>query len=105
MYVLGISGHHSDAAAALLKDGRIIAAIEEEKLARVSRIGISQFPDVDFPNITVQVTWEGAAPEAIEADVVEIIEEALTQVEGITSISSTSRQGNAAPAGATRASG
>src|SRR5687767_1835413 len=59
-----------------------------------TRIGISQFPDVDFPNINVQVTWEGAAPEAIEADVVEIIEESLAQVEGITSIASTSRQGN-----------
>jgi multidrug efflux pump len=60
-----------------------------------TRIGISQFPDVDFPTITVQVTWEGAAPEAIEADVVEIIEESLTQVEGITAISSSSRQGTA----------
>ena len=60
-----------------------------------SRIGISQFPDVDFPTIEVQVTWEGASPEAIETDVVEIIEEALAQVEGITSISSTSREGNA----------
>jgi carbamoyltransferase len=42
MYILGISGHQRDAAAALLKDGRIIAAIEEEKLARISRIGVSQ---------------------------------------------------------------
>ena len=42
MYILGISGHQRDAAAALLKDGRIIAAIEEEKLVRVKRIGISQ---------------------------------------------------------------
>ncbi|MCI0390237.1 MAG: hypothetical protein MOB07_15925 [Acidobacteria bacterium] len=42
MYILGISGHQRDAAAALLKDGRIVAAIEEEKLARVNRIGVSQ---------------------------------------------------------------
>jgi carbamoyltransferase len=42
MYILGISGHHRNAAAALLKDGRILAAIEEEKLARVKSIGISQ---------------------------------------------------------------
>ena len=39
-----------------------------------SRIGISQFPDIDFPNISVSVTWEGAAPEVIENDVVEIME-------------------------------
>jgi len=42
MYILGISGHQRDAASALLKDGRVIAAIEEEKLVRVKRIGISQ---------------------------------------------------------------
>jgi carbamoyltransferase len=42
MYILGIAGHHHDAAAALLRDGQIIAAIEEEKLARAKHIGIGQ---------------------------------------------------------------
>ena len=60
-----------------------------------TRIGVSQFPDVDFPTITVSVTWEGAAPDVIENDVVEPIEEALMQVEGVESVLSTSRQGNA----------
>ncbi|MCU0287958.1 MAG: efflux RND transporter permease subunit [Acidobacteria bacterium] len=60
-----------------------------------SRIGISQFPDVDFPTITVSASWEGAAPEVIENDVVETLEEALVQVEGIRSITSSSRQGSA----------
>jgi hydrophobe/amphiphile efflux-1 (HAE1) family protein len=60
-----------------------------------SRIGISQFPDVDFPTISVSVTWEGAAPEVVEGDVVEILEESLVQVEGVRSITSTSRQGRA----------
>jgi len=60
-----------------------------------SRIGISQFPDVDFPTITVSVTREGAAPEVMENDVVEPLEEALVQVEGVKSITSTSRQGGA----------
>ena len=64
-------------------------------IVALTRIGISQFPDVDFPNISVNVTWEGAAPEVIEHDVVEIIEEALAQVEGIRSITSSSRQGSA----------
>jgi multidrug efflux pump subunit AcrB len=64
-------------------------------LVAASRIGISQFPDVDFPTITVNVTWEGAAPEVIENDVVETLEEALVQVEGVKSITSTSRQGSA----------
>jgi multidrug efflux pump len=61
----------------------------------VSRIGISQYPDVDFPTISINVTWEGAAPEAMEKDVVEFIEESVTQVEGVRSIISSSRQGGA----------
>jgi multidrug efflux pump len=58
-----------------------------------SRIGISQFPDVDFPTINVNVTWEGAAPEVIEHDVVEPIEEAVMQVQGVRNVTSSSRQG------------
>ncbi len=61
----------------------------------LSRIGISEYPDVDHPVISVSLSWEGAAPEAMESDVVEIVEEALSQVEGVRSLSSESRQGTA----------
>jgi hydrophobe/amphiphile efflux-1 (HAE1) family protein len=64
-------------------------------IVAVTRMGISQFPDVDFPTINVSVTWEGAAPEVMENDVVEVLEEALTQVEGVKSITSSSRLGSA----------
>src|SRR6188768_3862238 len=59
------------------------------------RIGVSQMPDVDFPTISVNVTWEGAAPEVIENDVVQVLEDALAQVEGAKSLTATSRQGSA----------
>ena len=59
----------------------------------ISRIGISQFPDVDMPNISIGVTWEGASPEVVEHDVVEAIEESVVQVEGVRSITSTARAG------------
>lgn len=62
-------------------------------IVAAQRIGISQFPDVDFPTVSVTVNWEGASPEAVEQDVVEVLEEALVQVEGVKSISSTARQG------------
>jgi multidrug efflux pump len=64
-------------------------------LVAITRMGISQFPDVDFPTISVGVSWEGAAPEVMENDVVEVLEEALSQVEGLKSITSVSRQGSA----------
>lgn len=59
-----------------------------------SRIGISQFPDVDFPTINVSASWEGAAPEVMENEVVEPLEETLIQIEGIRTITSSSRQGS-----------
>jgi multidrug efflux pump len=61
----------------------------------ISRIGISQLPDVDFPTITVTATWEGAAPDVMEREVVENVEEAVMQVEGVQSVTSVSRQGQA----------
>ncbi|HVG58051.1 MAG TPA: efflux RND transporter permease subunit [Hyalangium sp.] len=63
-------------------------------LVAAQRIGISQFPDVDFPTINISVTWEGASPESIESDVVEPIEEAVMQVEGVKSVTSNARQGS-----------
>ncbi|MCP3061564.1 efflux RND transporter permease subunit [Myxococcus sp. K38C18041901] len=73
----------------------IMAATIVFGLVAAQRIGISQFPDVDFPTINISVTWEGANPEAVETDVIEPIEEAVTQVEGVTSITSSARQGGA----------
>src|SRR5215475_6372504 len=66
MYILGISGHQSDAAAALLKDGRIVAAIEEEKLARVSRVGISQSGGAPYQAIGYCLEAAGVGIEDID---------------------------------------
>ena len=60
-----------------------------------TRIGVSQFPDVDFPTLSVNVSWPGAAPEVVENDIVETLEEALVQIEGLNTITSSSRQGGA----------
>ena len=35
MYILGINAYHGDAAAAVLKDGVLIAAVEEERFNRI----------------------------------------------------------------------
>ncbi|HEY3498502.1 MAG TPA: efflux RND transporter permease subunit [Polyangiaceae bacterium] len=73
----------------------IMAATIVFGLVAARRIGVSQMPDVDFPTISIAITWEGAAPEVIENDVVQILEDALSQVEGVTSLTATARQGNA----------
>ncbi|HYA36903.1 MAG TPA: efflux RND transporter permease subunit [Candidatus Methylomirabilis sp.] len=64
-------------------------------LISASRMGISQLPDVDFPVVTVTVDYPGAAPEVIESNVVDVIEDAVMTVEGVRSVSSTSRYGTA----------
>ena len=73
----------------------IMAAAVVFGLVTANRIGISQFPDVDFPMISVSVTWEGAAPEVVENDVVIPLEEALAQIEGLRTITSSARMGSA----------
>ncbi|QLY25814.1 efflux RND transporter permease subunit [Bdellovibrio sp. KM01] len=58
-----------------------------------NRMGISQLPDVDFPIVSVSVTYEGAAPEVVEAELVDPIEERLLAIEGIKEMRSSARQG------------
>ncbi len=58
-----------------------------------SRMGVSQLPDVDFPVVNVALTLEGAAPEIMETTVVDPIEDALSTVEGVRTITSSSRTG------------
>lgn len=58
-------------------------------------MGVGQMPDVDFPVLNIDVSWEGAAPEVIESDVVDVIEDAVMGIQGLREVSSTSKQGQA----------
>lgn len=58
-------------------------------------MGISQLPDVEFPVVSVNLTWAGAAPEVMESDVVDIVEQAVMSVEGIRDVSSSVSNGSA----------
>lgn len=58
-------------------------------------MGVGQMPDVDFPVLNLSVTWEGAAPEVMESDVVDVIEDAVMGVQGLRDVSSSTRQGRA----------
>jgi multidrug efflux pump subunit AcrB len=69
----------------------LMAALILFGLISADRMGISQLPDVDFPVVTVRVQWPGAAPEVVETNVVDVIEDAVMTVEGVRSVTSTSR--------------
>jgi len=56
-----------------------------------TRLGVSQLPDVDFPVITIRLSWQGAAPAVMESDVVDVIENAVSTIQGVRRVTSTSR--------------
>jgi len=60
-----------------------------------TRMGISELPDVDFPMISLSAKLEGAAPEVMEADVIDPLEDALVSIQGIKNITSIARNGGA----------
>lgn len=59
------------------------------------KMGISQMPDVDFPVVNISLTLNGASPEVMETNVVDVLEESVMTIEGITNISSSSGYGTA----------
>jgi hydrophobe/amphiphile efflux-1 (HAE1) family protein len=59
-----------------------------------SRMGISQLPDVDFPVVSVNIVYPGAAPEIVETNVLDVIEDAVLTVEGVRNVSSVARFAN-----------
>jgi hydrophobe/amphiphile efflux-1 (HAE1) family protein len=61
----------------------------------LSRIGLSQYPDVDRLEVSVTAELPGASTEAMERDVCEPIEDALAQAEGVAGLEASVRQGRA----------
>ncbi len=58
-----------------------------------NRLGVDQFPNMEFPVLSVQAVLEGASPEGIEEDVTDVLEEQLNTIAGVRRISSTSAEG------------
>src|SRR5262249_35745492 len=56
-------------------------------------MGISQFPELDFPVVNVTTYREAASPETMDFDVTDIVEDAVSGVEGIDYIQSQSLEG------------
>lgn len=56
-------------------------------------LGVDLNPEVDFPVVTVSVTYSGASPEEIESLITKVVEDAVSSLAGIKSLSSVSREG------------
>lgn len=57
------------------------------------RLGVDRFPKVDFPTITVTTRLAGAAPEELETEVTDKIEEAVNSIAGIDELRSVTSEG------------
>ena len=53
MYILGINAYHGDAAAAIVRDGKLIAAVEEERFNRYKH-------SAGFPTQAIKYCLEAA---------------------------------------------
>lgn len=57
------------------------------------QMGVSQFPEIDFPVVSIVITREAASPDIMDGDVTDIVEDAVAGVEGVDYIMSQSLEG------------
>ena len=73
----------------------IMVAIMVFGIFSYQRLPIEQLPDIDFPVVAVVVSYPGASPEAVEADIIEPLEEAVNTIAGLDTVRSTAQAGQA----------
>ncbi len=57
------------------------------------RLGVDRFPKVEFPSVVITTIQPGAAPEQIETEITDKIEEAVNTISGIDELRSVSTEG------------
>lgn len=58
-----------------------------------ARLPLELMPDISYPTITVRTAYEGAAPQEVESQISQPIEEALATLDGLATLESRSRAG------------
>jgi HAE1 family hydrophobic/amphiphilic exporter-1 len=66
----------------------LVLAVVVFGLNAYPKIGVDQFPDVDFPVVTVTTVLPGADPETIERDLSDPLEESLNSLAGLETLRS-----------------
>ncbi len=61
-------------------------------LTSYRQLNVDQFPNVEFPVVTVTTQYPGASPETVEREVTKKVEEAINTVQGIRHVESTSQE-------------
>src|SRR4051794_28030642 len=58
-----------------------------------TQLGVDRFPKIDIPTVVVTTVQPGAAPEQIETEITDKIEEGVNTISGIDELRSTSSEG------------
>jgi HAE1 family hydrophobic/amphiphilic exporter-1 len=58
-----------------------------------SRLGVSLYPQIDDPVVTVSTVWQNARPEEVDNEITDILEDAVSGVSGVKHIVSESSEG------------
>ncbi len=66
----------------------VVALVTVFGLVGVSKLPIQLLPDIEQPQVSVANYWRSAAPEEMEAEIVEPIEDVLASIPGLADISS-----------------
>ncbi len=61
-------------------------------IAAILAVEVRELPDVDRPFVTVRVSYPGASPETMDAEVISLLEGAVARVSGIKTIRSASEE-------------
>jgi HAE1 family hydrophobic/amphiphilic exporter-1 len=59
-------------------------------LVSLSKLDVALNPDIDYPLVTVSTVLRGAAPETIETEVTDVLEEQINTIEGLRTLGSIS---------------
>ena len=79
---------HRPVFAAMLILGLVVLGI-----VSLTRLDVDLNPDVDFPFIMVNTVLRGAAPETVEREISDVLEEEINTIEGIRTLWSVSYEG------------
>ncbi|AFD26392.1 efflux RND transporter permease subunit [Deinococcus gobiensis] len=63
-------------------------------LAAMRSLGVDLLPSTTIPVVTVSTSYSGASPASVDDEVTQVIESAVAQVPGVTTLSSSSGTGN-----------
>jgi HAE1 family hydrophobic/amphiphilic exporter-1 len=62
-------------------------------IAGYLQLGVDRFPNIDFPVVVVTTTQPGAAPEDVETEITDKVEEAVNTISGIDELRSITTEG------------